>query len=325
MKLDIFIITYNRSALLKQTLGVFSKSVFANFPIKVLNNRSTEDTLQVAQSFVPAMPNLQIITNKVNIGGDANILRAIELSDGEYTWVVCDDDDINLEALNALADIMDNTTADLIHVGAHKYNWEKFAGKLDTPRNLVAAGYPYFKFASFIPCTIFKTAAFRGAVLIAGYRNIVNSYPHMPCFFNALEDDKLLYIVPKQVVTASEGSLNYSADALHYWWLNTCKLLKDKAEVRLAFLDQFRNIHAEDRGDGHGLIMLKILIVKEPKGGNAHRFLDTYFTSADKAFIRKRIVSDWIYYNITNPLRAIKKSLTNTAGKTAPAGKSNMV
>jgi len=73
---------------------------------------------------------------------------------------------------------------------------------------------------------------------MAGFNNISNGYPHMPYVFDIYQQDSLVYFSKKQLVKAKAGQF-YSAYQWFFWWLNTCKLLKNDSDVGLAFLDHF--------------------------------------------------------------------------------------
>ena len=78
--LEIIVITYNRAELLGTTLDRLAASPFSTCRITVLNNASTDHTQQVVWQKQSLFTNLRLVSNVVNIGGDANILRAVELA-----------------------------------------------------------------------------------------------------------------------------------------------------------------------------------------------------------------------------------------------------
>jgi|GEM_PF-3545948 len=310
MKLAITVITYNRSGCLKQVLDVLSGSMLCNYHITVFDNCSADDTVAVAESFYGNLPNLKVISNKINIGGDANMMRAAELSEGEYTWVLCDDDVIDLSHFDKVLEVIEKGEVDLLHVGAHPdEHWERFAGVTTTPRKLVAQGYPYFKFSSFLPCNIFRTALFQKD-MIKAYRNIVNSFPLMPYLINEFEQDKLMHVSKNQIVTATLGSSNYALGNFYYWWMGTSKLLKNKAEVRLAFLDQWRNIDRVHRISG--LDILNYLLAEGEDKKAAKEFIRDYLTPEDRLYMFKKRFMGGAYYKIIEQLTLGKKSIIRT-------------
>src|SRR4051812_15580028 len=90
--LEIFIFTYNRAESLKRTLLQLAAEPVRSCRITVLDNHSTDATPEVCTGARNFLPNLRHIRHSKNIGGLANYLRAIEVAEAKYTWVICDDD-----------------------------------------------------------------------------------------------------------------------------------------------------------------------------------------------------------------------------------------
>jgi len=236
--LEIVIVTYKRAILLQKTIAALCESPFAQCRITVLNNASTDNTLEVCNSYRDKLSNLFVITHKANIGGNANILRAIETSNGKYTWVLADDDEYGFSDCDDLLEAIIKEKSDLIHVGAHAdVSWD-LGGSFDAPRELIKKGYSFFRFSSFLPCNIFKTKSFY-PYLISGYENIINLYPHMPFLMSFYELDKKIYITKNRIVRAVIGNQEYSSRDFIMGWLNTSLLLSDKRDRILMFRDQF--------------------------------------------------------------------------------------
>ena len=104
--LEIIIITFNRCSLLEKTLDSLMKSPFSVCNITILNNASTDNTLDVCNNYMDKFLYLDIITHKFNIGGNANILRAVETSKGKYTWILADDDEYDFAGCNDVFKIL---------------------------------------------------------------------------------------------------------------------------------------------------------------------------------------------------------------------------
>lgn len=93
-RLQIFIITYNRARYLRRTLTqlLAETSPVRNCEIVILDNHSTDETRNVAHEFASGR-NITIITHPRNIGGNGNIVRAMELArPNSYVWTLGDDD-----------------------------------------------------------------------------------------------------------------------------------------------------------------------------------------------------------------------------------------
>lgn len=278
--LGIYVITYNRAKELAQTLEYIVNSALRDFPITVLDNCSTDNSVAIAHGFAERIPDLRVISNRYNVGLGANFLKTFDLGDYKYTWVLCDDDKIDAPLMDDVLQVISEGEVELIHVGAHPQDRWSFGGKFNNPKQLLAEGYPYFKFSSFIPCNIFRTDAFVKS-MIAAYKNVVNAYPHMPFLFNIYLTDKRIYISNKQLVIAHPSSSGYDHRTWFKWWIKTCELLADKKDVRLAYLDQFKDIGYTEEQEG----LKSILYAEEISGNSAYinLFVSRYFTLADKA------------------------------------------
>ncbi|NML68058.1 glycosyltransferase family 2 protein [Hymenobacter sp. RP-2-7] len=306
-KLGIFIITYNRANLLAQTLDFLASSLLKSYHITVLDNASTDDTALVVSNKKNILPNLEIVTNHVNVGPNANFMRAFDYGKFEYTWVICDDDVFDLNHFDDVLKVIEEGKVDLIHVGAHKQDIWSYGGYYKNPSESLAMGYAYFKFASFMPCNIFKTDLFVKKYLIPGYNNIGNAYPHMPFAFGIYSNNVPFYIAQHQIVFAQEGQ-HYSVSAWFIWWMKTCELLIEPSKVRLAYLNQWKdNGIANDEPGLKSLVYAKSII---PNSQYIENFINTYFDFKDRKKILKYEISDLNFKNkVIHIFYKIKESI----------------
>ena len=222
--LEIIVITYNRAELLGTTLDRLAASPFSTCRITVLNNASTDHTQQVVWQKQSLFTNLRLVSNVVNIGGDANILRAVELATAPYLWILADDDSYDFTDVSDVQQVLAQGSVDLIHVGAHTgVAWNK-GGTTATPRQLVRQGYPYFLFSSF---------------LIAGYKNIISLYPHMPFLQHFYTEDKPMYIARRRIVSAGIGAQAYDHTEQYLGWLRTSRMLPNRRDAMKCLRQQF--------------------------------------------------------------------------------------
>ncbi len=100
--LDVIVLTYNRANYLKIMLESLCNQTATGFNIKVLNNASTDNTVEVVNSFIQKYPNrnISIITNEKNLGNPGNFKRSQEIAQNEYTAIFHDDDAIHPEYIN---------------------------------------------------------------------------------------------------------------------------------------------------------------------------------------------------------------------------------
>ena len=92
--LDIVIPAYNRDSKLSSTLSSLLPQLDDRARLIVIDNASTDQTKLVVKQAQLDYPSLGIdyVRNSVNIGANANILRAFEVSSAKWLWVLGDDD-----------------------------------------------------------------------------------------------------------------------------------------------------------------------------------------------------------------------------------------
>lgn len=291
-KLEIIIITYNRCKLLNNTLVQFLDSPFKDCKITILNNCSSDDTLFVCENYLEKFSNFKIITNKINIGANANILRAVEIVNSDYVWIVCDDDDYDFSYCGDIIDCVINDKVDIINVGAHVEDEWKFGGQLKCVKDFVNNGYPFFKAASFVPNNLFRASKFV-PYIISGYKNIPNMYPHMPYLLSNYAQNNLMYISKNRIVTAGIGMQTYDSRDWAQGWLNTSNLLKIKSDIKKCFFDQWR------RGFLNEIKVCFEMFFTAVDG-------KLYFKTAYKAFLLLSVFQKIVFFLLSIPYVIIK-------------------
>jgi glycosyltransferase involved in cell wall biosynthesis len=104
--LTIAIPTYNRNEILFRTIQSIFPQLNSDCGLLIIDNCSDVAVEQTLQPLLEQHQDkqIQIIRNKANIGGNANVIRCIELAESDYVWILGDDD----TALpNAVSMIMD--------------------------------------------------------------------------------------------------------------------------------------------------------------------------------------------------------------------------
>ncbi|PAF44652.1 glycosyltransferase family A protein [Helicobacter sp. 11S02629-2] len=123
--LDVFVLTYNRAEYLKVMLESLCMQTANGFSIKILNNASTDNTLDVIRDIKLKYPNrnIQTITNKTNLGNPGNFKYSQELASNVYTAVFHDDDVIHPEYVEAAINIFMDTPSLVMCSGMHQALW----------------------------------------------------------------------------------------------------------------------------------------------------------------------------------------------------------
>lgn len=97
MRLSILFPTYNRSAYLRRAVLSIASQV-ATIPqdfkisLYIFDNASSDGTQDACRELVSLHPKIQLIRHEENIGGDANINKALLHTKSDYVWIFGDDD-----------------------------------------------------------------------------------------------------------------------------------------------------------------------------------------------------------------------------------------
>jgi glycosyltransferase involved in cell wall biosynthesis len=234
-KLEVFVFTYNRAKSLEKLLLAFSESPFRGCRFTVLDNSSTDTTAEVCAGLKGNFRELRHIRHKKNIGGLANYLRAIEMAEMEYAWVLCDDDHYKFDCDDLLKGIM-SSSADLFSVGLAGHSTPgAFNGRLgDLARNA-----PFFFEHSLVSTLIFKTNLYTPDLIRAAYDNIYTMFPHFPFLASLVERNVSIYTCKEKMITAGVN-LGYSGFAYLRGWLQSVENVRNANVRSLAYRDVFR-------------------------------------------------------------------------------------
>ena len=115
--LSICIPTYNRCSFLMKNLHYFLERNSSEIEVVISDNASTDDTYQCVTQLIEErqLSNFRYYRNDVNIGPDANFSKVLELSEGNYSLLLGDDDFLQPDFLNVLLPfIKENSTASFI-------------------------------------------------------------------------------------------------------------------------------------------------------------------------------------------------------------------
>lgn len=91
-KLSICIATYNRGTFIGQTLDSIVGQLSAAVELVILDGASPDDTERVVSAYVSSDRPLRYIREKINSGVDADYDKAVGHAQGEYCWLMTDDD-----------------------------------------------------------------------------------------------------------------------------------------------------------------------------------------------------------------------------------------
>lgn len=228
---EIIVITYNRCLALRKTLAAIypAKNVFRS--VTVLDNCSTDQTQSIIQEF----PEFRSIRHRFNIGLGANYLRAVEISQSDYTWILCDDDDLDLDGIADVLQVMESSNPDLLVLGGAPNRFSSFAGQVTNISNLIP--HLYFTTLSFVPSFAFKTSLFDSNSVFRGYTSPYLHYPHFAFLVAQAMRNSSVYIAQKQYVRRNLAPTYFDALAWMEVWVQNCREIPDSTMRHFALLD----------------------------------------------------------------------------------------
>lgn len=92
-RLSICIPTYNREPFLKVLLdSIISQANPDKVQIAISDNASSDQTKELVESVRRSYPNIVYFRWQENMGADRNYLKAVEISNGDYCWLMGSDD-----------------------------------------------------------------------------------------------------------------------------------------------------------------------------------------------------------------------------------------
>jgi glycosyltransferase involved in cell wall biosynthesis len=106
-RLTIAIPTWNRPEHLRETVAAIIPQLQQGCDLLIVDNASTEPAGPIVSQFAGHLigKKIHVVRNVVNIGGEPNILRCIELCNAEWVWLLGDDD---VPCTNAVQTILEH-------------------------------------------------------------------------------------------------------------------------------------------------------------------------------------------------------------------------
>jgi len=176
--LHVFLLTYNREKALRRTLEAVAASPLKEHRLTVMDNCSTDGTGGVCEAFRPLLPCMEVRRHERNIGFGANLLRSLESSQGEYTWILCDDDTLYPERVGTLLELLRQARPEACFVGGPRQEeWSAGLGVL--PSEIQRKHGTFFTGQSFVPALVFKSSLITSLELVDGYFGIRTNFPQL--------------------------------------------------------------------------------------------------------------------------------------------------
>lgn len=269
------LITYNRAQELDKTLAAFSTLKDRNLILHVLDNCSTDQTPTIVSNWQQNWPGLRYHRNAYNIGGNANILRALELTNSEYSWVIGDDDSWHLEHVDEIISALTAQQADIIRLG-----WlvaPDSAGTDALATTLFHQESFFFASLSMISATIVRRKIMTDHLNWA-YQNICYSYPQLVPLIQTLQKHSMLVHSLKHPVITHTPSQEpgYFVGDLEWYvaWFRTARFFKDHKLQKTFIAESVAYMIRPKHGKSREFIwLLKVMINAKAQGISQWRYL----------------------------------------------------
>jgi glycosyltransferase involved in cell wall biosynthesis len=216
--LHLFLLTYNREKQLRRTLQAIAASPLREHPLTLMDNCSSDGTPEVCEEFRALLPRMEVRRHVRNIGFGANFLRSLELSRGEYTWVLCDDDTLFPDRAQALLDLLRDARPEACFVGGPRQE-EWPAGVGLRPSEIQRKYHTFLTGQSFVPALVFKSSLVGSAELVAGYFGIRTNFPQLVIGRKLLAEDIPCAVLKPPVLQREDApeKSNDPLDAVDGW------------------------------------------------------------------------------------------------------------
>jgi glycosyltransferase involved in cell wall biosynthesis len=140
---SICIPTYNAAVTIREALSSIVNQTYKNLDIHIVDNASTDDTLKVVSEFNDHR--ITIHRHNINIGGEGNFNRCMQLGIGKYTAIYHADDLYNTKIVQSQVDFLERyTEAGAVFTEANLINEAgKVFGRLKLPKELLSPEFTY--------------------------------------------------------------------------------------------------------------------------------------------------------------------------------------
>jgi abequosyltransferase len=164
-RLSICIATFNRAAFIAETLQSIVDQLVPQVELVVVDGASTDNTSERVRPFLASGRAIRYVREDRNAGVDADYDKAVGYANGEYCWLMTDDDLLEPGAVGrVLASIADGPDLVVINASVHTANMEHSLIKCNLPievdRSFPEVNDDFFALSanhlSFIGCVVVR-------------------------------------------------------------------------------------------------------------------------------------------------------------------------
>ncbi len=130
--ISVVIPMYNAAEFIERTISSITNQTYSNLEIIVIDNCSTDNSVEVVNSLHD--PRIKVYINETNVGFAGNINRGIDITCGDYVKFLCADDELKQDAIEKLLKIAVEKEADVVYCNCEF---------IDENNNIVYGRYSY--------------------------------------------------------------------------------------------------------------------------------------------------------------------------------------
>lgn len=219
-KLAICIPSFNRLEQAKKCVASLLDQIGdSDVNIQVIDNGSDQDYLEQFSKiklFYSAISNgkLSIIRNPFNIGMGANFMRSFEVANGDWLWMVADDDDLCFDAVKSVLEAVDGCSKDFGLIVFGGLSGESLVD-INCLRNLEEfidfnhASVEVFNRFIFLTNGVYELNRFR-PLLSVGYQYLNTFIPHFMMQIAYMQQGNKCVALQKNIVDYVIPEIGYS-------------------------------------------------------------------------------------------------------------------
>ncbi len=120
-KVSILVPVYNRADIVLETLDSAMAQTYADFEVIVVDNKSTDSTLDVLTEYAATRPQVKVYQNEENLGPVRNWQRCLEYATGEYVKILWSDDLMSPDFLEKTVPFLKDDRTGFVYTGAEVF------------------------------------------------------------------------------------------------------------------------------------------------------------------------------------------------------------
>ncbi|OWA36250.1 hypothetical protein B9G55_10415 [Saccharibacillus sp. O16] len=222
-KVCIYIPTYNSTNTLSFTLDSLLAQTYENIEITIMDNASTDGTIELIRTYMEKNPKVKLVEHEVNIGSEGNVNRCIRAIEGDYAAVFHSDDVYAPTIVEKQVAFLEKfAQAGGVFTGSWiiDENGEKIGQRLE-PKELTSAEQPLYsledmfglilKYGNFITCpsVMIRSDIYRDEIQCFDYERY-RSTSDLGAWLKLLQNHSIGYIPEKLMFyRSSANSFSY--------------------------------------------------------------------------------------------------------------------